>query len=915
MEEYKEGINIKNLKIPAVKGDRGISVKDINIAENGDLIIFLDDGTQNNAGNINKIERASLIDGQLIIETTGGEIHNAGNVYDDEFIQARIDKFNTSVDEKIIEFNNNVTIHNREFNALFDESKANLLEISEQEKEEISQHTERIYQRIDNLDKDVSEELEKTGNKLELLLDSNTYIMTLNLLDRNNKVLSSKQVDLPLETMVINANYIKESKEIELTLKNGEKVSFSVADLVSGLVSNEQLETALNDIKSEIDLSIEYNTFSGASANIQNSAEAYMKSFNIEGVIEQEVGQSYNLLNITKINGSQTYGGITATIMEDGLLLNGTATSTAIFELTQKIEYPAGDYRLSGCPAGGAINTYRMDMSIDNAVQNMLDIGSGVNFSLPQKSNIIPRIRVQAGTTVENLLFKPMIIEDTEEKTYIPYRVTPSLKNPSEILGLHGDISVKVSNDVEEQNYILNFGDLTLYKDEIPYIEGDKVYYDKKWNKYTFIGDEKIELQTISTHHRILVLTKDNTNMPIPISVDTNKIEDVFCNITKKGSANNTWDGIPSISYRMSDSTGFTICLENLTTEQEYRDALKGNYIVYQLATPVKTEITGELANQIKNLYKNIQTYEGSTDIELLGYGQMKGEYLINTELANKLSEINDITNIGLTKKIDEVEQKIENSGLSIDIDTIKELISNSILEDNEKKYPIGKLEFNTSGENPINYLGFGEWIQWGSGRVPVGFDASDTDFNSYEKTGGQKTYQLTTNELPSHTHVYYRVTAIDGTTLSVRQLPEHFHNYMEASDVTDSTTLTAAQSGLPKHSHKLIKGYYTYNADSTSSVNTNGKGLQFLETSQTGTTEVGGANATQGHTHVITRDDGVTSNGADTHYGYKNEECEGQPHTHEILANSENTELTGLGEAFDIMQPYIVCYMWKRTA
>ena len=288
MEEYKEGINIKNLKIPAVKGDRGISVKDINIAENGDLIIFLDDGTQNNAGNINKIERASLIDGQLIIETTGGEIHNAGNVYDDEFIQARIDKFNTSVDEKIIEFNNNVTIHNREFNALFDESKANLLEISEQEKEEISQHTERIYQRIDNLDKDVSEELEKTGNKLELLLDSNTYIMTLNLLDRNNKVLSSKQVDLPLETMVINANYIKESKEIELTLKNGEKVSFSVADLVSGLVSNEQLETALNDIKSEIDLSIEYNTFSGASANIQNSAEAYMKSFNIEGVIEQD---------------------------------------------------------------------------------------------------------------------------------------------------------------------------------------------------------------------------------------------------------------------------------------------------------------------------------------------------------------------------------------------------------------------------------------------------------------------------------------------------------------------------------------------------------------------------------------------------------------------------------------------------
>lgn len=38
-------------------------------------------------------------------------------------------------------------------------------------------------------------------------------------------------------------------------------------------------------------------------------------------------------------------------------------------------------------------------------------------------------------------------------------------------------------------------------------------------------------------------------------------------------------------------------------------------------------------------------------------------------------------------------------------------------------------------------------------GRVPVGFNGSDTDFNSRGKTGGEKTHILTTSEMPSHNH------------------------------------------------------------------------------------------------------------------------------------------------------------------
>ena len=38
-------------------------------------------------------------------------------------------------------------------------------------------------------------------------------------------------------------------------------------------------------------------------------------------------------------------------------------------------------------------------------------------------------------------------------------------------------------------------------------------------------------------------------------------------------------------------------------------------------------------------------------------------------------------------------------------------------------------------------------------GRVPVGKDSSQTEFNSIGETGGEKTHQLTQNEMPSHRH------------------------------------------------------------------------------------------------------------------------------------------------------------------
>ena len=53
--------------------------------------------------------------------------------------------------------------------------------------------------------------------------------------------------------------------------------------------------------------------------------------------------------------------------------------------------------------------------------------------------------------------------------------------------------------------------------------------------------------------------------------------------------------------------------------------------------------------------------------------------------------------------------------------------------------------------------MGFGTWVAFGAGKVPVGIDSSDTDFDTAEETGGAKTHTLTESEIPSHQHLLFK--------------------------------------------------------------------------------------------------------------------------------------------------------------
>ena len=72
-----------------------------------------------------------------------------------------------------------------------------------------------------------------------------------------------------------------------------------------------------------------------------------------------------------------------------------------------------------------------------------------------------------------------------------------------------------------------------------------------------------------------------------------------------------------------------------------------------------------------------------------------------------------------------------------------------------ESLYPVGSMYVNfTDNTNPGTLLGFGTWTAV-AGRVVVGYDGTQTEFNAAEKTGGHKALQAHTHEIRTSDNNY----------------------------------------------------------------------------------------------------------------------------------------------------------------
>ena len=156
--------------------------------------------------------------------------------------------------------------------------------------------------------------------------------------------------------------------------------------------------------------------------------------------------------------------------------------------------------------------------------------------------------------------------------------------------------------------------------------------------------------------------------------------------------------------------------------------------------------------------------------------------------------------------------------------------------------FPVGSVFIAAVSTNPATLLGYGAWSAFAAGRVLVGLDSLDTDFDLVEETGGAKTHTLTSAEMPIHTHIQ------DAHSHGITD-PGHVHDEYNNSATTGPNVGWGAQD--PSTNTASLTGYDT------------------------------GSKVT-----------GVTADNA--------------------TAINQNTGGSG---AHNNLQPYIVVYMWKRTA
>ena len=107
--------------------------------------------------------------------------------------------------------------------------------------------------------------------------------------------------------------------------------------------------------------------------------------------------------------------------------------------------------------------------------------------------------------------------------------------------------------------------------------------------------------------------------------------------------------------------------------------------------------------------------------------------------------------------------------------------------------FPIGKIEMFYDAEDHSNYMGF-TWESTAVGKVLVGIDSTDTDFNTIGKTGGSK-------EMQKHTHTYtglpnYGNQAInwgsDKEAISYAYLPSSAETSIRATAIKSAGTGTS---------------------------------------------------------------------------------------------------------------------------
>lgn len=224
--------------------------------------------------------------------------------------------------------------------------------------------------------------------------------------------------------------------------------------------------------------------------------------------------------------------------------------------------------------------------------------------------------------------------------------------------------------------------------------------------------------------------------------------------------------------------------------------------------------------------------------------------------------------------------------------------------------YPVGAIFPTVNNVNPGTYLTGTTWETFASGKMLVGVDTTQSEFEHVEQEGGEivKNMQhthptgdhvLTLDEMASHTHGIYLNT----------QSNTHSHT-MSHSHGPGNLTVNSSGS----HEHGII---YRSGQAITMDPGSSGYRLNWTANGGNGNNTNIQTTTDGSHTHSLV---GTTS----TYSGETGDDT----HSHRISGTTDPMVGSGGGQAhnhgdtgvggsmnFSVLNPYITVYFWKRTA
>lgn len=222
--------------------------------------------------------------------------------------------------------------------------------------------------------------------------------------------------------------------------------------------------------------------------------------------------------NIVPNNGTTaTINGVTFTKQQDGTVIaNGTATTRAIFSIGA---FPklTGTYTISGCPEGGSSWTYCIEAAIyaqgGGEIAWPKDTGSGIRYNFDDNAGRM-YIVITAGTTVNNLVFKPQLESGSVKTSYEPYtggQPSPSPDYPQEVKTLKGYNLVNIYGDyikreesaysnITRENETLSYTITNIYSGYLGFVIPTEIGQSYTLSYGDLIGDIMlVELDNIIT--------------------------------------------------------------------------------------------------------------------------------------------------------------------------------------------------------------------------------------------------------------------------------------------------------------------------------------------------------------------------------------------------------------------------------